>query len=220
MKRSDRPEMDQRAAPDPSLSAVILGAGKASRMGRQKLALPFRGSTILQNVIDAVGEASVDEIIIVAGAAAAEVLPSLDVPEHARVVVNENFEAGLSSSLLLGLRSCADSSAAAVVLLGDQPTMSTRLIKHVLEAWRESSRPIAFANYQGVPGHPVVIGRSVWHRLEGLRGDKGAMSYFQDHLDLVEEVVLDESAPRDVDCPRDYDAVVGRLREPEETESP
>lgn len=211
MNTSDRPQVDRRAELGQSLSAVILAAGKASRMGRQKLALPFRGSTILQKVIDAADGASVDEIIIVVGAAAAEVVPLLHLPERAHVVVNENFEAGLSSSLLLGVRSCAASSAAAALLLGDQPTMSTRLIDHVVEAWRKGSRPIAFANYRGVPGHPVVISRSIWPRLEGLRGDKGAMSYFQSHRHLVEEVSLDESAPRDVDSPKDYDAIVGRL---------
>ena len=184
-------------------------------MGRPKLALPLGDSMMVQHVIDAAAQSSVDEVIVVVGAAADQLTPSLLLPRRARLVVNENFEAGLSSSLVVGLRSCSAASSGAVILLGDQPTMSSRLIDHVLGSWRQGSRPVARANYKGIPGHPVVIARSVWVRVEDVVGDRGASAFLEAHPDLVEKVVIEEVAPPDLDSPEDYQALLSGWRTPD-----
>ena len=48
-------------------SAIVLAAGKSSRMDKNKLLLEIRGRTILDHILDALKESDINEIIVVLG---------------------------------------------------------------------------------------------------------------------------------------------------------
>lgn len=185
------------------VSVVILAAGGSRRMrGEVKQLARWNDRTLLQHVVDTAARSSASEIIIVLGRIAREVEESLDLPDRARTVVNEEFESGQALSLRVGLAACAPESSAALVLLGDQPGVPTKLVDDAISTWRGGNRPILRFVFADGPGHPVVLAREVWGRLDK-DGDEGARALIRSHPQLVHDVLLDQESPADVDTPED-----------------
>jgi nicotine blue oxidoreductase len=99
---------------------------------------------------------------------------------------------------------------AAVVLLGDQPLVTSGAVSKLVEAF-ESGAEVAVATYEGKRRNPVLFARSDWPSLVGeLSGDEGARSFLQKHPNIVMEVPCDGVAsPDDVDTRKDLRRIEG-----------
>jgi CTP:molybdopterin cytidylyltransferase MocA len=141
------------------VSAVVLAAGASTRFGSPKQAV------LLAPVLEQVrGSAAVDDVVVVLGAH--------DVETRERVVRCPDWERGPGSSLRCGLAALGDEIQAAVVVLGDGPTLDPRAIDRVVAAWRKSGAERVAATYGGIRLHPLLLARSAWSTVpdEGLRG--------------------------------------------------
>jgi molybdenum cofactor cytidylyltransferase len=193
------------------LSGVILAAGASRRMGRPKLLLPLGDRPLLQHALDAAAASRLDEIVLVLGDRAAEVLDAIRLPSRlpVRVAVNEDPASGQSSSLRLGLRTADPRASAAAILLGDQPRVTGPLIDRVVAAFLGAGAPVARPVYcdsheRRVPGHPVLVARRVWPELESLRGDEGMRGLLARRPEWLLEVPVEGAPPGDIDTPKDY----------------
>lgn len=205
----------------PFLSGVILAAGASSRMGRAKQLLPLSDRPLLQWVLDEAAASCLDEVILVLGHRAHEIREAVRLPagRSIRVVVNPQYAQGQSTSLRLGLRSASRRAGAAVILLGDQPQITARLIDRLAAAFGTGRSPVVRPVYTGsdgrrVPGHPVFLARRIWSEVDRLRGDRGARSLLPAHPDWVTEVPVEGDPPGDVDTWRDYQRAVDGVRAP------
>jgi molybdenum cofactor cytidylyltransferase len=192
------------------ISGVVLAAGTSSRLGRPKQLLELEGRPLLQHVVDAAAASGLDEVVVVLGYEAERIALALELPAGARVVVNDDYESGQSTSLRAGLSSVDSRADAAAILLGDQPGLTSAAIRKVLDTFRESDAPILRALWQGTPGHPVVLARSEWEWIRGLEGDKGARDFVAAST-RAEVIEMDEPPVADVDTWEQYE----RLREDE-----
>ena len=183
------------------VSAIVLAAGGGSRFGGGKLLAKLGGRPIIETVLHNLREAPVDEIIVVVGADAQR-LRGVCEAYGVRIVANEEWERGQSTSVLAGLRACG--GEAAVVLLGDQPFIGAEAVERLVSAFSEGAR-VAVATYGGKRRNPVLFSREVWPLLEAeLAGDEGARSVLRRHPELVVEVPCEEVGdPADVDTKED-----------------
>lgn len=141
------------------ISAVVLAAGASTRFRSPKQAV------LLEPVLERVrGTAAIDGVVVVLGAH--------DVETHERVVHCPDWERGPGASLRCGLAALGDEVEAAIVVLGDGPTLDPRAIDRVVAAWRESGAERVAATYGGVRLHPLLLSRDVWSAVPdgGLRG--------------------------------------------------
>ncbi|MFP6627127.1 MAG: nucleotidyltransferase family protein [Deltaproteobacteria bacterium] len=197
------------------VAAVILAAGASSRMGEPKQLLPLGGVPLLQHAVDAACRArSINETVVVLGHQAARIGRALGLDEKGRVKVVENpdWSEGMSSSLRVGVAAVSADVGAACLLLGDQPGVGTELIDRVVEAFASCGRPLARPVYRSsagaeVPGHPVVIGRSLWRQLDGLVGDEGLRWLIASHPDWVHALEMGGEPAADVDEKADYRSI-------------
>jgi CTP:molybdopterin cytidylyltransferase MocA len=183
------------------VSAIVLAAGGGSRFGGGKLLAKLGGRPIIETVLHNLREAPVDEIIVVVGADAQR-LRGVCEAYGVRIVANEEWERGQSTSVLAGLRACG--GEAAVILLGDQPFIGAEAVERLVSAFSEGAR-VAVATYGGKRRNPVLFSREVWPLLEAeLAGDEGARSVLRRHPELVVEVPCEEVGdPADVDTRED-----------------
>jgi len=179
-------------------------------MGRQKLTLPLGARSLLSMVLDAALASPLDEVIVVLGPNPDDVLAELgETPPRVRFAANPDHLRGQSTSLRTGLRECDPSSAAAVILLGDQPGVSGATIGLVVEtfvagAGGDAGIDVVQASYGGRPAHPTLLARAVWSEVVG-EGDEGARAWIGEHPDRRTLVEVGGDPPDDVDTPEDYE---------------
>lgn len=177
-------------------AAVILAAGASTRFGSMKQLAPFRAGTMLGAVITLARDAGLGPIIAV-------LPPGVAPPSDVIAVVNDRPSAGISRSLQLGIRAVPEGVAAAVILLGDQPTTSVDAIRAVMGAERDG-RPVAAARADGRTGPPVLLLREAFGLAEEATGDLGLAPLLRTHRERVAPVDIGRHAP-DVDTRGDME---------------
>jgi len=189
---------------DEPIAAIVLAAGTSSRMGSPKQLLPYRGQPLLQHVIDLLPGLGLADAVVVLGHQAREIASAIDLPPGVRAIVNSDYASGQRSSLRAGLAALAPGTAAALVLLGDQPRIPPEALRTVLHLRRTGAPPVIRASYQGKPGHPVLLDRSIWSTVSPGTDDAGARAWMADHPHEVLIAPLALSLPIEVDSEDDY----------------
>jgi CTP:molybdopterin cytidylyltransferase MocA len=180
------------------IAAVVLAAGASTRFGSPKQLARLGDRTILESVIDVARAANLWPIIAV-------VAPGIAVPPDVVPVVNADPAAGLSRSLRMGIGALAEDIDGAIILLGDQPTLSVNTVRAIIAA-APGDRPVIAARADGRLGPPVLLTRDAFGLAQGATGDEGLRSILADHPELVTPVDVGEHA-RDVDTPADLGAL-------------
>jgi CTP:molybdopterin cytidylyltransferase MocA len=191
-----------------STLGLLLAAGAGRRMGAPKALLrDGSGAPFVARAVGALCDGGCDSVVVVAGAAAAEVSTILDETgwtddPAVRLLVAEDWDEGMGASLRAGLSAARDGDAScAVVSLVDLPDVAADVVRRLLHDVGPSSEALARASYDGVPGHPVLIGRGHWAGVvETARGDAGARGYLAANPPVLVECG-DLATGRDVDRP-------------------
>ena len=184
------------------IAAIVLAAGFARRMGRQKLLLELRGKPVVRWSVEAILP-HVADTVVVTGQDDEAVRAALDgLP--VRFAVNPRPQAGQGSSIAVGAAALKPWTAAALVALADQPRLPDGLIAALLAARERTGKAIVAPVYRGTQGTPVLFGAEVFDELRALGGDAGARAVVQARPERVARVPIDAPMPPDVDTPEDY----------------
>jgi molybdenum cofactor cytidylyltransferase len=201
--------LSARAEVDPpQIGGLILAAGEARRFGGQKLLAPLDGRPLLQHVIDAANASSLEDIALVVGAGADDLVAHLDLG-RTRVVTNPDPTRGLASSLQAGLRALDPRLHAALVLLGDVPGVTTALIDELVTRGRETRASAVVSVWRGRRSPPVVLHKSLWAAALALQGDIGMREVLK-NTDVVEFAITNAlGSLDDIDTREDHARVSG-----------
>jgi molybdenum cofactor cytidylyltransferase len=186
----------------PPVAAIVLAAGRSSRMGHNKLVAPVDGVPMVRRAVQAALASQARPVIVVTGherEAVREALAGLDVT----FVYNLAHLDGLATSLQAGIGAVPDECQAALVLLGDMPSVTPAIVDRLLAALADKPQALAVAPVvAGQRGNPVIIGRGLFPAVATLRGDTGARRLLDAAGEQVVEVpILDEAVLLDVDTP-------------------
>lgn len=182
------------------VGAVILAAGESRRFGGRKQLALLAGRTLLEHVLDLALDAGLMPVVAVVPVWLTR--PAMMRDPHLRWVRNPHPERGMSHSLRLGFDALPPEVDAAVVLLGDQPTIPSNAVRAVLQSRGE--RPIVANRAEGRFGPPVLVERSHFWIVNEPRGDVGLRELLDAHPEWVAAVEIG-SHPVDVDTPGDLD---------------
>ena len=186
------------------LAAVILAAGGSSRMGQPKQLLKFRGQSLLRRAIETALAVPANQVIVVLGAAADRLMAECE-PTQATVVLNDQWQEGVSTSLRGGLAAVASDARGVFIYPADMPLVTPEALRELAHRQQVSGRPAAMTEAGGVRGVPVFITRSLFPALMIQEGDIGGAQYLRAHPEAVEAVHFDDpDLVRDVDRPEDY----------------
>lgn len=187
-------------------AAVVLAAGGGRRYGMPKALVEYEGSLLVERAVRTAREVC-DPVLVVLGAQAVDVWRQADL-DGATVLANQDWETGMASSLrtgLDGLRAWPGRVDAALLLLVDMPGMTAAALRRV--AGHAAPDALATATYDGVRGHPVLIGREHWAGvIETATGDEGARRYLAAH-EVTEIDCTGLADPTDLDHPPDAGTV-------------
>ncbi len=185
------------------ITIIILAAGSSSRLGRPKQLLELNGNTLLQKSIKTALNVS-KNVIVVLGANEKLIRPTIiDFP--IKIVLNENWTEGMSSSILTGMSVLAKENCQAVlIMLCDQPFVDASLLEKMVSFFERSEFPIVAAEYKGKVGVPAIFDVSFFPKLRTLEGQKGAKALIMNNLEKVERVIF-EKGRIDIDTEEDWE---------------
>ena len=193
--------------PPPSIAVIILAAGASTRMGRPKQLLTYGGSSFLRHAAKAAVASVCRPLIVVLGAYVDQVHDEID-DLPVEQVMNERWAEGMGWSIQAGLNSLNHSNRdraieAVVLMLCDQPLLTTAVINDLVTVYRSSGKGIVASEYGGTVGVPVLFARRYFAELEALSAAAGAKHIIAAHSSDVDRVPFAQGIA-DVDTPEDY----------------
>lgn len=191
-----------------NIAAIVLAAGRSSRMGEHKLLLPLGGRPLVTYTVDAACRSSADVVVVVVGHNAGKVTPTL-VGMRCHIISNEAYADGMATSLRVGIAALPSEVSGALILLADQPLVTFAMVNRMLAAASLEPHAIHAAAYEGMRGNPVYFPRALFGELQAVSGDEGGRSVIARHGDIVRLVPMsDVNAAIDVDTPGEYERLI------------
>ncbi len=196
------------------IAALILAAGRSTRMGRSKaLLLAPCGRTFIARLVDTLEAGGVATPFVV-GRSDDDVLKAAveSFDSRARWVENPDADSGQLSSLIAGLRKADRPGVRGIMAVPvDAPMIAAETVKKLIAVFTASGAPVVRPEYGGRHGHPVVFSRAVFDELRHADPAVGAKAVVHAHRDTVINVAVDDpGAVGDIDTPQDYDNLIQR----------
>lgn len=195
------------------ISAIVLAAGASARMGSaNKLLLPFRGMPLVAHAVHAACASAAREVVVVTGC---EKLRVQAVLTHlpVRVVANDQYAAGLTSSIQLGLRAASPEAQGFMLCMADTPLVTAADIDTLIGAFERAlqndARAIVRATCQKRPGHPVIFASAYRAPIlthEDPTGCRGLVRRHRAHTTNIEVA----GSTFDVNTDLDYASLLGQ----------
>ncbi len=210
-----RPQPRSEPAPEKgrNIAAVVLAAGRSTRMGAvNKMLAEIGGKPLVRIAAEQALASRAKPVIVVTGherERVARALSGLPV----RFVHNPDYADGLAGSVKTGIGAVPADSDGAIVCLGDMPQVDSGLIDKLLAAFDpERGALVVVPSIDGRRGNPVVWARRFFNDLMAITGDIGARHLIGQYAEAVVEVPLaGEAALTDVDTPESFSAVKAEI---------
>ena len=195
------PRARATSAAVPLVAAVVLAAGRSSRMAPRHKLLETDGAgcAMVARVVDAALASRARPVVLVTGHRAGEIRAAVAGRDVTHVTAPD-YEEGLSASLRAGIAAVPPTASAAIVLLGDMPLVTAATIDRLLATYdAEEGRLIVCPVHGGELGNPVLWDRSFFDDIMALQGDRGARALLRQHAEWVAELDADDTVLRDFD---------------------
>ncbi|MBS4028819.1 MAG: nucleotidyltransferase family protein [Ignavibacteriales bacterium] len=188
------------------IAAIILAAGKSSRMGTPKALLKIGEKTFLEHIINVLQASEVGEIVVVLGADANTISNTL----HwfsGRIVINNDWEQGQLSSVIVGLNALDEKIFdGAMIFPVDHPSVSVDIVKNLIQEFYRSEKRIIVPVYNGKRGHPTIFAKSLWGEIKNAPVEIGVRYILHKHNADVDEIhIIERSVIDNITSPADYE---------------
>ena len=191
------------------LAAVVPGAGLSRRMGREKVLLPFGGSTVLERVLTTLALAGVAERIVVLRPDLAEAAEFAR-RSGARVVVNPHPKQEMLLSIRMGIAELPRECEAFYVWPADHPAVAIETLG--LLAREGGPGRVAVPVHAGRRGHPALIGAELIRDIVAIPPGAGLRHIWRTRPEVLVEVEVDDPGVLlDLDTPEDYQEALKRI---------
>ena len=178
-------------------------------MGRPKQLLPYNGKSLLAHTVDTANDADANPIIVVVGANASLLEKEIE-EKKVHIVENKEWKEGMASSVRCGLNTLvrvAPSSDAVIIMVCDQPFVSSSLLNELMATQKNTGKLIVTSQYENAIGPPALFHKNIFSELLALKGDAGARKIIEQRGTDV-ATVLFKKGNIDIDTEADYKALL------------
>jgi molybdenum cofactor cytidylyltransferase len=186
-------------------AAILLTAGKSTRMGCLKSLLPWEGMTLLQHQLFQLGLSKVDQLVAVLGYQSRKLIPYFE-NSSVHFVFNEQFELGKTESIKKGLLSIKEGTDCIMIISVDQP-VNQLLLDSMINHFVQTKSKIIIPVYNGKRGHPILFSTELVEDLlqikEETNGLKAVLHKWKNEINELN--VEDRSVLFNFNSPKDYE---------------
>ncbi|MEO8269480.1 MAG: nucleotidyltransferase family protein [Aureliella sp.] len=190
--------------------AIVPAAGRSSRMGQSKLLLPWRGTSVIEQVIDAWLRSRVTKVVVVARRDDVELttrLASFPVdlmtPDVDPMDMKASIQIGIEN---LNRTANPRASDGCFVAPADLPKLNAVVIDGLIDAWdslTDSQRPVVVPYFAKQRGHPALLPWSLLAQVHSLGEQQGVNALVDQHPQHVVEFSIAQRID-DIDTMEDY----------------
>lgn len=187
-----------------NIAALILAAGRSTRMGTFKPLLPLKESTVIERVIDNTRAAGIKELWVVVGYQAEILLPVLR-EKSVDWVANPAYHREMFSSIKIGVNQFKKTTHAFFLLPGDMPLIRPSTFLQLLAAFDPGEMDLLKPKFRDRNGHPVLISSNKISAITSFDGSGGLRALIKKQLWRTAELYVDDPGIlADLDTPQDY----------------
>jgi molybdenum cofactor cytidylyltransferase len=173
-------------------------------MGRNKLLMPFEGGTVIGRTLDNLMASDIERVLVVVGSCAPEMVETVS-RQHVTMVFNPGFAKGMSTSLTCGLSLLGPQQGFVMVVLGDQPLVSTATYNRLITAAKAADKGIIVPVYRRERGNPILIHSSHIPEILNFTGDVGGRELLKKYPhDVLEIPVNDRGVVANINTQEEY----------------
>ncbi|MDX6239464.1 MAG: molybdenum cofactor cytidylyltransferase [Kribbellaceae bacterium] len=190
------------------VTGLVVAAEGSRGFGIPKQLLSYQGGTLLGASLDTARDCGFDQLIVTLGGASEQVHERVDL-DGVRVVEAPHGDAG-RSSIVPALDVVDRRTDGIVLLLGDQPGVTSATVWSLVAEVGGPSTPIGVSRYDDCRGHPCWFGREVFGELRGLRSDEDVWDLIDSGRHPITDVDAIGNAPPRVEDWGDYQSLVSQ----------
>lgn len=198
-----------------SCGIILLAAGASVRLGKPKQLLEYGGKPLLQHGLQVAIDSGLSPVIVVLGANADSIKTEIS-NKDITLIINDSWSEGMASSIRCGiekLMGIAPDTTAAIIMVCDQPFVSSKLLIKLIKKHQETGLPVIASRYENNNGTPALFDKAIFASLLKLKGDTGAKKIMKESPDWVGFVDFPKGIV-DIDTEEDYN----RLAPPSQME--
>jgi len=188
-------------------TCILLSAGSSERFGSPKALAQISGTTIIEHIQQTLLKSRCEQIIVVLGGHADQIAPSIFNHKRIRVVYNNRYNLGQTSSVQTGWREAENTSQGIMFLPVDCPLVLASSIDTIMDHFTENEAEILIPTYKGRKGHPPVFHQRLKDEILGLTTDQGLNSLFARHPPKMLEV-NDPGIIKSFNTPQELEAII------------
>jgi len=193
------------------IAAIVPAAGMSTRMGRNKLLLPFKGKPLIVHAVETLLASKIEEVIVVLGHEAERVRDELE-GMPVKLIENPGYREGMSTSIRAGLSVVSRRAVAIMIYLADQPLLEPAEVNRLVEAFAEGKnrgKSVVVPFFRGQRGNPVILDSQYKDAMLEVVGEVGCKRVIKRNPDKVFVVEMEtDHVVRDIDRLEDYRALV------------
>lgn len=190
---------------DIKIPAILMAAGKSTRMGKNKLLLPFDDHSVIAETCDRLLASHVSKVIVVLGNDQDKVREQL-ANKNVEFVINPNYADGMMTSLQAGMSYLPIDAKFFMVALGDQPLVTTSVYNTLIEATAYTSHKIFIPTYGRERGNPIVLSSEFIDEMLEMDGDVGGRVIIKKYPEEIQEIpVINEGIVINMNTPELYE---------------
>jgi len=194
------------------VTCILLSAGLSERFGSPKALAYISGKTVIQHVQNTLLQSSCDNIIVVLGAHATEIQPSIFIHSRISVVYNKDYYFGQTSSVQAGWREADNASEGIMFLPVDCPLVQASTVDTIIDYFKKHDPDILIPSYQGKKGHPPIFHQRLKSKVLNLPTDLGLNSLFAEHPPQTIEID-DSGIIKSFNTPEEFKKIITGLPE-------
>lgn len=201
------------------VAIVLLAAGRSRRFPGNKLLAKIDGELIIEKVVGTCLRSSVDRLVVVTGHEAdtiSQILRKFSDP-RLKVVHNDRFDEGQSSSVKVGVGAVAGEVDAVIIHPADVALIEPEDIERLIDAYRSTGSPIVVATHMGRHGHPILFSKEIIPEILEISEERfGLKEVVERHRREILEVECSKFTVIDIDTPEDLARVLAEIKGPDQ----
>tara|TARA_Y100000590_G_C15251554_1_gene837716 strand:+ start:94 stop:666 length:573 start_codon:yes stop_codon:yes gene_type:complete len=189
------------------ISAILLAAGQSKRMnGKNKLTEKIQNIPLIEHSVKNILSSSVEELIVVLGYQKEIIEKIIDKHTKLKIVLNKDFENGMSSSIKVGLNHLSKNTKFFFICLGDMPMVNYNIYNELIKSRNE--KDIIVPTYKNVQGNPVLFNKSMKEKIMSISGDVGAKKILEINKDKILKLEInDQGITKGFDSQKDFNSL-------------